>query len=183
MSIRFNCSRCGKPLVAPEGTTGKKTTCPKCNTKQLIPEGVYEAESVDDGGVGAPGVEIDDGGGYELERPGEAQERPTERKRPCPMCGEQIMVSAIKCRYCGEIFDPALRRSASRRRGDEDTDLTGVELTFCILCSGIGCIWGLIYLIQGKSTKGGKMIGISILCSVIIQVLLGILGAALENGR
>jgi hypothetical protein len=30
-------------------------------------------------------------------------------RRPCPACGEAIVATARKCRFCGEIFDPALR--------------------------------------------------------------------------
>jgi hypothetical protein len=29
--------------------------------------------------------------------------------RPCPMCSEPILPNAKKCRYCGEILDPAFR--------------------------------------------------------------------------
>lgn len=30
--------------------------------------------------------------------------------RPCPLCGEDILIAARKCRHCGEYLDPALRR-------------------------------------------------------------------------
>src|SRR5688572_6415637 len=33
-------------------------------------------------------------------------------RRPCPACGEAIVATAQKCRFCGEIFDPALRPKA-----------------------------------------------------------------------
>lgn len=28
----------------------------------------------------------------------------------CPYCKEEILISAVKCRHCGEYLDPALRR-------------------------------------------------------------------------
>lgn len=37
--------------------------------------------------------------------------------KPCPACGEQIQDVAVKCRFCGEIFDPVIkkqRRAKSR---------------------------------------------------------------------
>jgi hypothetical protein len=30
-------------------------------------------------------------------------------RRPCPQCGERIIATAGKCRFCGAIFDPGLR--------------------------------------------------------------------------
>jgi rubredoxin len=38
-------------------------------------------------------------------------------RRPCPMCGEMIVASALKCRFCGEIFDESLAASEQRRTG------------------------------------------------------------------
>ena len=34
---RFNCSQCAKRLKAPVGSEGKRFTCPKCQTKQVMP--------------------------------------------------------------------------------------------------------------------------------------------------
>jgi hypothetical protein len=31
-----------------------------------------------------------------------------EDRRPCPMCGEMIQRNAVKCRFCGEVFDKSM---------------------------------------------------------------------------
>ena len=37
--------------------------------------------------------------------------------KPCPICGEQIQDAAVKCPYCGEIFDPAIKRKRRAKAG------------------------------------------------------------------
>lgn len=37
--------------------------------------------------------------------------------RPCPACGEMIKTAASKCRFCGEVFDPALKKRKSSGGG------------------------------------------------------------------
>jgi hypothetical protein len=65
--------------------------------------------------------------------------------------------------------------SRIRRPGpDPDSELTAGDWVLCILCSGIGCIVGIVYMTQGKP-KGGKMFGISLAASFVwflIRVLL-----------
>jgi hypothetical protein len=49
-------------------------------------------------------------------------------------------------------------------------DLSTVDWILCILCSGIGCIIGIIRLVQGKSS-GAKMIGISIAFAILWNIV------------
>ncbi|MCO6044121.1 zinc ribbon domain-containing protein [Aeoliella sp. ICT_H6.2] len=96
-----------------------------------------------------------------------------EDRKPCPMCGEMIARDAIKCRYCGEVFDPALKKKMKKRGKSydaDDEDLSTGDWVIAILCSGIGCIVGIVYMIQGKP-KGGKMIGISVLAGILWNVV------------
>lgn len=90
-------------------------------------------------------------------------------RRPCPACGEMIIMSALKCRFCGEAFDPGLKKK-QRRRGGDDDELTPVEILLAILCTNIACIFGIVWLVMGKP-KGIKMIGLCVLVIVALFVL------------
>jgi hypothetical protein len=104
---------------APDTAAGKKAKCPKCGGVIEIPapapqEEIFEAEE-------APRP-FDDGFAVE---PPPAQPAADDRK-PCPMCGEMIQSAAVKCRYCGEIFDPMLKtyqRTTARAHGGDSKAL------------------------------------------------------------
>jgi predicted RNA-binding Zn-ribbon protein involved in translation (DUF1610 family) len=189
MAISFSCTRCGKKLKAPDNAAGKTSKCPGCGSPVTCPEPVYDAEIVDaaPGGVD-PYAELDTDKPYALvePQPGAAPEgeaTPGEARRPCPMCGEMIVATAAKCRYCGEIFDPALKKAKKKgkRSRAEDEDLTTSEIVIAVLCSGIGCIAGLIWMIQGKP-KGAKMLGISVVMGVFWSVVRMVLQSVGERG-
>lgn len=182
MPIQFECPHCGRKLKAPDNAAGKSSNCPGCGRRVTAPEPIHDAEIVGhDSGDDMPEIldgpspysDLDDGTPYGVEGPADAP-LPPERRKPCPVCGEMIIASAAKCRFCGEVFDPALRKAESKKRGKrasrEDSELTTGEYAVAILCSGIGCIAGLIWMIQGKP-KGGKMLGISLLFVVIWNVV------------
>jgi predicted RNA-binding Zn-ribbon protein involved in translation (DUF1610 family) len=174
MPIQFECSACGRKIKAPDENAGKKARCPYCQTVIVVPEPVYEAED-----ASAPPVGQQDAYGVQA-APSPSPKQ--EERRPCPMCGEMILADAVKCRYCGEIFDEDLKRAAKRsgggRGGYADTDLAGIDWVLAILCSDIGCIVSVIYMIQGKP-KGLKMFGLTWLFFFIrIIIVVGIQAAA-----
>ena len=147
MPISFLCPQCGKKLKAPDEAVGKSSKCPGCGAKVTCPEPIYDAELADAPAAGPDGVgpygDLDPDKPYELAASEPAAAPAEEARRPCPMCGEMILVGAAKCRYCGEIFDPALKKAkGSRKHGPEAESLTGGDIAVAMLCSGIGCIAG-----------------------------------------
>lgn len=173
MSMIFECPSCGKKLKAQETSIGKKTKCPHCDTVFTVPEPVYEAEERP-----APDEAEEDSSPRLRAEPPDDE----ERRRPCPMCGEMILASAVKCRYCGEIFDETLKRKEKKKKAADDTDatLSGGEIALAVLCSGIGCIMGIVWMIQGKP-KGIKMVGLSFLMSAFWGVVRVIVEQAMKN--
>ena len=162
MSIRVECDACGKVLNAKDEAAGKKAKCPDCgNVLQVPAHEILDAEIGDPVGVGSASSE-DAGGG-------------SDDRRPCPACGEEIKKSAVKCRFCGEIFDKSLKKQARAAAGGENDSLSTGDWVVGILCSGIGCIAGIVWMIQGKP-KGIKMIGLSLL----VQAILGLGRVAIE---
>ncbi|MBC7815372.1 MAG: hypothetical protein IAG10_00570 [Planctomycetaceae bacterium] len=155
MSIRISCDSCGKQLKVRDEAAGRRVKCPDCGSVVQIPEpdDVMDAEAADDnpfagGDISSDGAEYD--------------------RKPCPACGEMIVKTAAKCRYCGEIFDPALKKKAkakSRRSSggyaDDGDDMSTGDWVAALICSGIGCIAGIVWMIQGKP-KGTKMFLVSL---------------------
>jgi len=174
--IQVTCSSCNGKFNAPDSAAGKRTKCPTCGGVIQIPtppapkEDILEAEPV-------PGSIYSDED-FEVEKP---PELPEDRDtKPCPMCGEKIQRNAMKCRHCGEIFDPLLKaqqRSVSSSSNSADADMTAVDWVLCILCSGIACILAIIYIIQGKP-KGTKMLVVALCVQAfwfVVQLMLGML--------
>ena len=162
--IIFDCPECGRPMQAGENLAGQQVRCPGCQAVARVPQtrSAAPSEPLHEPEVAPrfPGLGTGGAGGE-------------EQRRPCPMCGEMILASAVKCRFCGEVFDPALKRAEAKRHrggGASDEELTVAEVLVAILCSGIGCIIGVIWMLQGKS-KGTKMFLISIVSSIVWSAL------------
>jgi predicted RNA-binding Zn-ribbon protein involved in translation (DUF1610 family) len=166
--IDIVCPNCGAKLQTPDDAVGSMVKCPECATPITVHEPIYDAEAMPDAAspASAPAAAAAEG----------------EERRPCPMCGEMIVASAAKCRYCGEVFDPTLRKAEAAQRGrtgrPEDEDMSTGDWAVAILCSGIGCILGLVWMIQGKR-KGLKMF----LISFVVNIAFGLVRFMIEQAK
>ena len=123
MAISFRCGQCGKKLKAPESAAGRKSTCPGCGHMVTCPEPGVEAEVLEvtmepvEDELDPYGIAEEEAAGPVLTRIGAGPS--AEGRRPCPMCGEMILTSAAKCRFCGEVFDatiPKVKKKGARKK-------------------------------------------------------------------
>jgi len=155
--IKVTCAGCGVSLTTPDTSAGKRAKCPKCGQAIEIPAASAEDEVFD----AEPSL-LDGLSEEELTAGAVSQ----EQREPCPVCGELIVRDAVKCRFCGEIFDATLKKQEQKKlkkelAASEGSDLTTFEWIIALLCSGIGCIVGIVWMIQGKP-KGKKMLMVSL---------------------
>jgi len=115
--IYISCPSCKQGFNAPDSSAGKRARCPKCGGAIDI-AGTPAAVMRDVSAAGPTSIprgdssqEFDDMGtpADDLDVVQNATSQPAADRKPCPMCGEMILKTAAKCRYCGEVFDPAMR--------------------------------------------------------------------------
>jgi hypothetical protein len=61
-------------------------------------------------------------------------------------------------------------------------NLTPIDWVICVLCSGIGCIIGIVRMVQGKPS-GAKMLGVSVLFMIIWTVVRLAITFAIEGAQ
>lgn len=161
MPISVKCDECGKGLKAPDALAGKKAKCPQCGAVIPIPAAVSDAEEFDDGS----------------EAETEASE---DGRRACPMCGEMIVASAAKCRFCGEVLDPEMRKrggpSSGRRGKGEAQDVRAIAkhqkgILVCILVQFIVLGAQIAAPPQVRPLFGLAFLAVSITSTVFVFML------------
>jgi ribosomal protein S27E len=181
LAITVNCPHCSSRLTTDDSKAGLRAKCPKCGGVLEIPrvpppadDEILEAE------LDAPRAFDDDE--LALEAPPTLPTKGGGDTKQCPVCGEMIQKAAIKCRFCGEIFDPVLKKSEqkAKRHAAGDEDMSTGDWVVAILCSGIGCIAGIVWMLQGKP-KGKKMFFVSLIAVFIWGVINTLLETIARN--
>jgi predicted RNA-binding Zn-ribbon protein involved in translation (DUF1610 family) len=185
MPINVKCPSCGKTLAAPDAAAGKRAKCPGCAQIITIPAAVQQAEII---GAAAPvAAAVQDPYGTSDPAPATSRALPAargEQRRPCPDCGEMIIVGAAKCRFCGAIFDPRLKSELAASGSSTDGLSTNQYILYTLLFLFIPCACvligsGLYYYWRAKRPKMAKQIntlgwivvGVQLLLSGILQVI------------
>jgi predicted RNA-binding Zn-ribbon protein involved in translation (DUF1610 family) len=109
------------------------------------------------------GLDDDDDRPYALADPprGGAGESPIESRRPCPACGERILSSAAMCRFCGEVFDPALKKKGRapkqkpKKASSQTAAADGRALVGGFICFVIGVGLSVVSYTSAASQEGG----------------------------
>lgn len=167
MPISVKCCDCGKALKAPDALAGKKAKCPDCGAVVAVPNAAEEMEA----NGGRQEADLDDLAGDDADFPVDED----STRSPCPMCGELIAASAIKCRFCGETLSSTVR---SRERQSTSAivanQLTGGDIAICVLCFPIACVVGIVAIITGQPARGLKMIGLAIVMPFLWGAIMSI---------
>jgi hypothetical protein len=202
--IHVSCFSCRQAFNAPDSAAGKRAKCPKCGMPIDIPGALTpRSDSVDNEILDAEPVVAEESLADEIVAAESSRGTTAGERKPCPMCGEMIRTSAVKCRFCGHITDPTLAR-VERNRGpgpvpDETVEEAAKRLIAekydkttsiqIFVLSLIGCfspilaIYGIFFLIRRPYPfpyKGLAIAGTVIHC---IWATLQIVGIVLSSLR
>lgn len=140
MAIHFKCANpeCGRPMRAPDGTEGRKATCPFCNTLQTVPQPQPEPEDdfIELAGDESLPEELDSGLSQELgqfeEKPAaqSADQQAAEPAVTCSMCSHAIPPGMHACPSCGNIEGAGLADAANQK---ESSGIAAVIIVLGVL--------------------------------------------------
>jgi uncharacterized paraquat-inducible protein A len=156
--VKMICPSCGKTLAAPDTAAGKKAKCPSCGQIMIVPEPVHEAEDVYASApnpYASPEPEAAENWLNQLQP--SATDAGDGQRQPCRECGEMIVVGAAKCRFCGAVFDPRLRRT-SKHGGQSYHGFAVTSMVLGILALPTACfgiVLGIVAIVFAAIANNG----------------------------
>jgi DNA-directed RNA polymerase subunit RPC12/RpoP len=172
MPISFECHQCGKKLKAPDDAVGRASKCPACGARVICPGPVSDAEVANRSPVAAEvgsSSDADDGAPYLVVDSEPAAAPATEARRPYPMCGEMIVATAAKCRFCGEIFDPALKKGGRSGKGRELRTIATTQ-KFLIICILVQVVMYLVVMSQQRQRPPAPPSPMALVASLVLLI-------------
>ena len=171
MQFKFACPHCDQRISADVKDAGVHGTCPTCSATFQVPNPPsptvpvkplpHPAASLPKATqrIGKPSslppAELpQDRGKQALPQPKIAD------TKPCPMCGEQILVVAKKCKHCGEYLDESLKP----RPPEVPSTLTALELQSQMKSVGVAVVLALFLPFIGAAYAS---LGITFSCAVL----------------
>ena len=134
MPIIVVCESCGKRFRVDGKYAGKAAKCSGCGSRIIVGPATADTASPEPASTPEPSVAqepspaTDPDGVQEpllppsvtavttslVDRDAVTPEQQSQgmavvASKSCPFCGEQILISAVKCRHCNELLDPGLR--------------------------------------------------------------------------
>lgn len=157
MAIEFRCKKCDKKLKVKDELAGKKIKCPGCGAGTAVPAAASETA-------------------------GELEPEQDESESIAKLNLKKFKHKAIDPDD-EEIDVKQLEGAVRKRKEDEEKaaakpppePLEPIDWVLGFLCSNIGCIYAIVLMVQGKRSRGVKLL----MLSIFIQILVSASSAAL----
>lgn len=99
--IQFQCPECRATLRVPTDCAGRCGQCHTCKAVVRVPGSRVRTPRTSS----TPRSSHTRERGKQRER-GQKRERGEAHRRPCPQCGESVLLTAPRCRHCRSWIDP-----------------------------------------------------------------------------
>ena len=154
--ITITCPGCNQLLEVPEDLLGQIVECPACNQSLQLPDPVPEASAASLKKKivmqeRKKPTRITSSLNKMIPSPSPRRAAPQEMHKDCPLCGEEILSVAVKCKHCGSDLSVGAG-SGKPSTGGKKTDQSAAQGFAVLILVGI-----VIFIVSTVSDCGGPI--------------------------